>query len=64
MTKVICDQVKSLRVVGNFRVEARQIEAVEDVFFLDLAEVLVSFGGKKPRNPLRIQLSKYRKRPE
>ena len=35
-------EIECILVVLDFRVEARQVEAVGEVFFVDLAEVLVA----------------------
>ena len=39
------DQVQSVLVVVDLCVEAGQVEAVGDVFFVDFTEVLVAAGG-------------------
>jgi hypothetical protein len=41
----IGDQVERVLVVMDFGVEASEVEAVRDVFFVDFAEVLVAAGG-------------------
>jgi hypothetical protein len=38
----IRDEVEGILVVLDFGIEARQVEAVGEVFFVDLAEVLVA----------------------
>lgn len=35
----------------DFRVEASQVEAVQDVFLVDFAKVLVPFGRQEPGDP-------------
>jgi hypothetical protein len=40
----ICDKIEGVLVVLNFGVEAGKIEAVGQVFFVDLAEVFVPAG--------------------
>jgi hypothetical protein len=39
------DQVEGVLVVVDFGVEAGEVEAVGQVFFVDFAEVLVTTGG-------------------
>ena len=51
-TKIVRDQVKSLRIVGDFGVQPRQIEAIENVFLLNFTKVFVTLGRKEPRDPL------------
>lgn len=41
----IGDEIESVLVVLYFRVKAGQVEAVGEVFFVDLAEVFVAAGG-------------------
>ena len=43
-------------IVGDLRVKASQIEAIKDVLFLDLAEVLISLRRQEPRDPLETFL--------
>jgi hypothetical protein len=40
----ICDKIEGVLVVLDFGVEASKIEAVSQVFFVDLAEVFVAAG--------------------
>jgi hypothetical protein len=47
-TEVVCDEVECLRVVLHLRVQAGQVEAVEDVVLLDLAEVFIALGRQEP----------------
>ena len=47
-TEVICDQIEGLCIVRYLRVEARQIKAVEDVFFFDFTKVFISFRREEP----------------
>lgn len=56
-TKVVRDEVQCLRIIRHFCVEACEVEPVEDILLFDLAEVLVSFGRKKPGNPLQCLLA-------
>ena len=48
LTEVISNEIESLGVVCNFIVEAGQIKSIQDVIFLDFAEVFVAFGRQKP----------------
>jgi hypothetical protein len=43
------NQVQGMLVVLDFGVEARQVEAVEDVVFVNLAKVLVAAGRQELR---------------
>ena len=43
----IGDKVESMLIVVYFRVKACQVEAIGEVFFVYLAEILVSSGGYK-----------------
>jgi len=43
-TKVISNEVESLRVVLDFGVEAGEIEPVEDVIVFYFAEIFVTLG--------------------
>ena len=47
-TQVVRDHIQRLRVMLHLRVQAGEVEPVEDVVLLDLAEVLVAFGGQEP----------------
>jgi hypothetical protein len=38
----VCNEIECILVVLDFGVEARQVEAVGEVFFVDLAEVFVA----------------------
>lgn len=38
----VCHQVEGILVVLDFRVKARQVEAVREVLLVDLAEILVA----------------------
>ena len=40
----ICDKVKGVLVVLNFRIEAGEVEAVCQVLLIDLAEIFVPTG--------------------
>lgn len=42
-TKVISDKIERRSVMLNLSIKASQVEAVENVILLDLAEVLVAF---------------------
>ena len=42
-TKVISDKIECCGVMLNLSIETGQVEAVENVILLDLAEVLVAF---------------------
>ncbi|KAG6867254.1 hypothetical protein C0993_005176, partial [Termitomyces sp. T159_Od127] len=57
LTKIVCNEVKSLRIVGYFIVKTGQIEAIEDKVFVDFTKIFVAFGRQKPRNPLYHLLS-------
>jgi len=52
LTKVVCDQIESLRVVLHLSVQARQVESVQDIILVNLAEVFVALGAQKPVNPV------------
>lgn len=43
--KHIRNQIECILIVLNFRIQARKIEAISQVLFIDLAEVFVSSGG-------------------
>jgi len=43
-TKVISDEVESLRIVLDFGIEAGEIEPVEDVIIFYFAEIFVTLG--------------------
>jgi hypothetical protein len=43
----IGDQVEGVLIVVDFGVQAGQVEAVRDVFFVDFTEVLVAAGGNE-----------------
>jgi hypothetical protein len=51
--EVVRDEVEGLAVVRDLGVEPGEVEAVEDVVLLDLAEVLVPLRGQEPRDPLQ-----------
>lgn len=51
-TKVVSDQVQSLRVVLDLRVQSSQVEAVQDVLLVDLAKVFVALGAQEPVDPV------------
>ena len=44
------DQVEGVLVVVDFGVEASEVEAVGEIFFVDFAEVLVAAGGNELEN--------------
>lgn len=50
-TRRVGDDVERLRVMMYLAVEAGEIEAIEYVFFVDLAEVLVALGRQEPSDP-------------
>lgn len=37
-------KIQGILIIGNLRVQARKVEAIGKVFFVDLAEVLVPAG--------------------
>jgi hypothetical protein len=41
----VCYKVEGILVVLHFGVQAREVEAIGEVFFVDLAKVLISSGG-------------------
>jgi hypothetical protein len=43
--KDIGDQIERILIVLNFSVQSRQVEAIGQVFFVNLAEVFVAAGG-------------------
>lgn len=45
-------QVEGILVVLHFGVEARQVEAICQIFFIDLAEVLVAARGDELREAI------------
>jgi hypothetical protein len=51
-TEVVGDQVQSLRVVLDLRVQSSQVEAVQDVFLVYLAKVFVALGAQEPIDPV------------
>jgi hypothetical protein len=53
-TKLVHYEIQRLGIVSYLGVQARKIKPVENEVFVDLAEVLVPFGGQKPRYPLHI----------
>lgn len=56
-TRRVGDQVERSRVALHLGVEARQVEAVEDVLLVDLAEVLVALGREEPPARERTRVS-------
>jgi hypothetical protein len=40
--KDVCNQIQSILVMLNLGVQARQVEAVRQVFLIDLAEIFVA----------------------
>lgn len=43
-----------MRIVRHLVVQSREVEPIKDKVLIDLAEILVPFGRKEPRDPLSI----------
>lgn len=52
LIKIVGDQVQSLRVVLDLRVQSSQVEAVQDVLLVDLAKVFIALGAQEPVDPV------------
>ena len=50
-TRLVGDELKRAGVALDLGVEAGEVEPVDDVFVIDLAEVLVALGREEPRDP-------------
>lgn len=57
LTKIVGNEVESLRIIGHFIVKTRQIEAIEDKVFIDFAKVFIAFGRQEPGYPLYLLLN-------